>query len=414
MLFLSVSGQLINGSIIVTELNYHSDTTTDSGDWIELYNIASTPADISQWRITDELNATPFLFPAGTVIGANQYLVVTKNNSKFSQRYPNVTNKIGDFGFGLSNSHDKIMLFDAALQLQYTMTYIDSAGWPKGADGNGRTLELASISANPNLASSWFDGCMFGSPGKAYQPCNPPIVFSEINYNSDTLMNSGDWVELHNRSGSPLNISGWRMRDSQDTIAPFVFPVVTIPANGYLVVYRDQSMFEAIHPNVSNKVGPMMFGLGNGGEKIRLYNAQNELQFSVIYDDNVPWDTLADGYGYTLELLDPTGKINDGTNWRAGCFLGSPGQQFDPSCGLSIMQVANLSAILLSEDRSTINITAVENIARYQLVDVSGRIVKQGKLNNLNTKIEIGNLLSGFYILTVNDTRSVQSFKFVR
>jgi len=34
--------------------------------------------------------------------------------------------------------------------------------------------------------------------GVAYTPCNPDIVFSEINYNSSLLKDAGDWVELHN------------------------------------------------------------------------------------------------------------------------------------------------------------------------------------------------------------------------
>lgn len=36
-----------------------------------------------------------------------------------------------------------------------------------------------------------------------------PLVISEINYNSATTLNSGDWVELHNSSPSPIDISDY-------------------------------------------------------------------------------------------------------------------------------------------------------------------------------------------------------------
>ncbi|MFN5214672.1 MAG: lamin tail domain-containing protein, partial [Bacteroidota bacterium] len=187
-------------NIIVTEINYHSDSTMDSGNWFEIYNAGTTTVNLGGWKFSDRDDINEYIIPTGTNLQANKYLVVVNDIAKFTTMHPTVTNYVGAFSFGLSNNWDKIRLYNQAGVLAYSVTYLDSAGWPKCADGRGRTLEYKGGGLDPNLYSSWFDGCMFGSPGKAWSPCNPDIVISEINYNSDTLYDCEDWFELHNET----------------------------------------------------------------------------------------------------------------------------------------------------------------------------------------------------------------------
>jgi uncharacterized repeat protein (TIGR02543 family) len=39
------------------------------------------------------------------------------------------------------------------------------------------------------------------------------VYVREVNYNSDSTRNAGDWIELHNSGGVAVNISGWRIQD---------------------------------------------------------------------------------------------------------------------------------------------------------------------------------------------------------
>lgn len=49
-----------------------------------------------------------------------------------------------------------------------------------------------------------------------------------------------DWIEIHNTSDKPFNVSGYRLSDDV-TQAKYAFPVGTvIPADGYIVVYCDR------------------------------------------------------------------------------------------------------------------------------------------------------------------------------
>src|SRR5207249_6972328 len=45
------------------------------------------------------------------------------------------------------------------------------------------------------------------------------------------------WIELHNSGATDVNLGGWFLTDSSTDLAKWRFPVVIVPANGYLVVF---------------------------------------------------------------------------------------------------------------------------------------------------------------------------------
>lgn len=324
------------GSVVVSEINYHSDNGLDSGDWFELYNTTNQAVDVSNWTFKDGNVGNSYTFPLNTTIAPNGYLVLAENTALFQQIHPGVSNVIGPFNFGFGNSGDEINLFDAISNPVLSMAFADSMAWPDAPDGFGYTLELLDANGNPNDGANWFPGCVGGSPGAPYSSCSYPIVFSEINYNSSVLADADDWVELHNTTNEPIYIGAYTFLDENDTL-PFIMPGGTIiEANGYLVLYRNSALFSARHANVTNKVGPFQFGLGGGGDACRLYDQNGKLVMSVYYDDEDGWPTEPDGNGYTLELLSDTGKMSTAGNWFAGCPEGSPGYPYSSPCGVGI------------------------------------------------------------------------------
>jgi len=153
----------------------------------------------------------------------------------------------------------------------------------------------------------------------------PLLTFSEINYNSLSSVDGGDWVELHNYGSLSLDISGWKFRDEQDHHV-YTVPVGTvIPAGGYMVLAEDMAKFSALYPSVTNVRGPLGFNLSNVGEQIRLYNHEDVLYLSVFYQNVAPWPLLANGQGYTCERTGTSNDPNLGGSWFAGCIGGSPG-----------------------------------------------------------------------------------------
>ena len=310
-----------------TEINYHSDTTRDSGNWIELHNFGTAAADISGWQLKDESSEPAFVIPTGTSVAANGYLVLVENLTKFKSQYPDVNNIVGPLGFDFRNSSETLSLLEPNGDLYMAVTYSDTTFFPQGADGLGRTLKLKNPNSNDNLSegSSWKNGCMGGSPGEAFSPCYQPLVFNELNYKSALTLNTGDWVELRNNTITAINLSGWKLTDQNNT-NEFVFPVGTlITAGGYLVVCEDAIAFGNFNPSVTNKVGNFSFGLSGDGEALRLYDAAGVLFLSMSYNDSSPWPLPPDGEGPTLQLSDPNADLNDPASWYSGCKKGTPG-----------------------------------------------------------------------------------------
>lgn len=180
-----------------------------------------------------------------------------------------------------------------------------------------------SLTFNPDTADI-YTAYFMGLPDTA------KIIFSEINYRSATTTDAGDWVELHNPGQWPVDISGWKFKDS-DNSNMLVFPENTeLQGGDYLVLCEDTQKFHQIYPWISNVDGPFGFGLSSAGETIRLFDDNMDIYLSVTYSSVIPWTTEANGTGKTLELLNANGVQDDPANWFAGCVGGSPGGPFVP------------------------------------------------------------------------------------
>ena len=61
-----------------------------------------------------------------------------------------------------------------------------------------------------------------------------------INGNKSTLIQPDqkyyDWIEICNRSGAAINLSGYALSNNAKNPAKWVFPDMTLEAGGYLVV----------------------------------------------------------------------------------------------------------------------------------------------------------------------------------
>ena len=164
----------------------------------------------------------------------------------------------------------------------------------------------------------------------------PKICVSELNYNSNSAYNSGDWIELHNYGTMNIDISGWRLSDGNDN-HNFIFPTGTqIPVNGYLVLVEDSFKFKSQFPTVTNWLGLTGFNFSNKGDQVRLFNNVDVLYLSFFYQDLAPWPLQADGLGYTCELKTNLSDPNNGSNWFAGCIGGSPGRAYNSTLSVPV------------------------------------------------------------------------------
>ncbi|MBK8487078.1 MAG: lamin tail domain-containing protein [Bacteroidetes bacterium] len=382
------TGSAMPEEITVSEINYNSEASVDAGDWIELYNYGEAEVNISKWKIQDSNPLHEFIIPDGIHLLPGERLVLVEDTALFKTENPDITNFIGPIGFGFSGETDFVKLFTQQDFPKVEIQYFDSLPWPKGADAQGRTLELNNPETDLNNPLNWFDGCIGGSPGMPYTPCDVPLVFSEINYHSSDTLDANDWVEVWNISDNAIDISNWIfMDDSIGDEHTYIIPEGRIlnPDERW-VFAQTLSKFTAQHPFVTNYDASFYFNLNGNGEWIRMYDTSGRLQLSVYYNDKSPWPIDADGAGYTLELVDAFGKMNAGENWTTICMEGSPGTAPSEPCEVEdtvpvFTQELIVENILIYPNPAS-NYLAIESdfpkssTLKIQLISLEGAMVK--------------------------------------
>ena len=133
----------------------------------------------------------------------------------------------------------------------------------------------------------------------------PPVVINELMADNDNTIadpqgDYDDWLELHNRTDSPVMLTGLYLSDKEDNPTKWAFPENTeIPANGYLIVWLDEDhddedATEGLHAN---------FKLSKGGEIAMLVGPDaegNQVLDSITFGEqetDIAFGRLPDGTG---------------------------------------------------------------------------------------------------------------------
>lgn len=407
------NGAAAEPDIVVSEINYNSNSDYEMGEWIELFNNGVTAVDLSYWQLQDGSGAYTYHFPGAVKLEPGDYLVVAQDVDKVTAIHPDVTNIIGGYFFDWNNEGDIIRLADAGGTVHMEMQYSSATGWPQGADGTGRTLELKSPDLDMNFGSNWFDGCISGSPGTEWLPCSDDIVIGEINYNSALATDAGDWIEIWNTSSTAIDLSGWKFVDNNDSLAFEIPDGTTLTPDARMVFIKDLVNFVTRHPDVENYAGTFAFGLDGSGEELRLFDASGKLQFTMIYSDAAPWPAEADGGGKTLELTDPSGRMNEASNWFAGCPEGSPGTAYVDDCLLSVEEMLSQEIVHVYPNPANgwvIIEWSGELNAQCVITDASGKQVYTQSGNMAPYQyLQTNTWSAGLYQIRITDTDAVHT-----
>ena len=136
------------------------------------------------------------------------------------------------------------------------------------------------------------------------------IVINEIHSDPTNPVDLVEFIELHNTSDIPLDVSGWTIRNAVD----FTFPAgSSVPANGYLVAGQDPGQIQA-KLNVAS-VGPWVGRLANSGDTVELWTNAGNLIDEVDYQLSFPWPTTGDGP--SIQLVNPEFENDIGGSWRS-------------------------------------------------------------------------------------------------
>ncbi len=158
--------EITSSGVVINEINYRSSDTFNPEDWIEFYNNSVETVNMSGWYFSDSDDTHRFAFKEGTTLEPDSYLVLTRDSSLFSERFPDVQNKTGDMDFGLSGDGELIRLFDESGNIIDELTYNDKSPWPIEADGLGATLSLSNPGFDNSKGENWAASSGNGTPGE--------------------------------------------------------------------------------------------------------------------------------------------------------------------------------------------------------------------------------------------------------
>lgn len=266
------------GSAATLAFNEYS-ATTNADFWLELVNYGTNPVAVAGFVLRRDGAGSAdneYVFPSGLPIGAGGYLVISNSTLGF---HP----VDGDRLFLLPPARDKVL---------------DSLVLTKGP--RARSPAATGPFARPATST----------PGGANSfAFHNEIVINEIMYNHARLPGTNNslpsespeaWIELFNRSGNAVNLTGWEL----DGGLHYLFtPGQTIPAGGYLVVADDAAYLRTLYPGITI-VGDFEGRLSGSGDRIVLKDASGNTADEVSYLDRAPWPEYADGGGSSLELAD--------------------------------------------------------------------------------------------------------------
>lgn len=250
--------------VVLNEVLAHNATLADGdgviADWIELFNPAADPVDLTDLSLTDD-PARPrrWVFPAGTTMAAGQRLVIRSDGSSPAS----ATNT----GFGLKSEGGAVFLYDTPARgggLLDSIHYgLQTADFSLGRvpDGEGVWSLTLPTPAGENLAA------LLGDPAAL-----------RLNEWMANPASGDDWFELFNPNPQPVAIGGLHLSDDLNTrdqfeIQPLSF--IGAGAQGYLVFVADGSPGSG--PDHVN------FRLSAGGEAIGLFTRDGRLIDGITF-----------------------------------------------------------------------------------------------------------------------------------
>jgi hypothetical protein len=215
-----------------------------------------------------------------------------------------------------------------------------------------------------------------------YNALTTGLIISEIMYNAPSAnSNQLEFLEIYNNTMASIDLGGIQVKDESNFV--FTFPEMMLPSDSVVLLATDKDSADAFYgESFLDMPQGISNALSNGGELLQILNSDLTVIFLVEYDDAAPWPTTPDGSGTSLELLNPSNDVNDGTNWSpatnlVGQSLGlnvfaSPGS-FVPVTN-SLPQVTfGAASYTVFENDGSINVT-VEISSSYSsdvTVDVS-------------------------------------------
>jgi len=291
------AGFTANGYVVALNDMSNYDLQDGSGDQSTDATAPDVPFDTTAFVIsTTDTNAPG----VANVISTGQTTVeVTFTEAVTQSSAETLTNYVFNPALTVNT-----VVYDATT-LTATVTH---SGFTEGLLYNLTVNNLEDLSANTQT-EAFLSGDLF------YNGLTSGLLITEIMYNAPSDdSNALEFLEIYNISAASIALGGITVNDEGNFM--FTFPEMALSAGDIVLLATDKATADAFY-GVSFLDMPQAISnaLGNGGEVLQIKNSNGEIISQVEYSDDAPWPTSADGDGPSLELLNPNGNLDEGTNW---------------------------------------------------------------------------------------------------
>ncbi|MFM8432440.1 MAG: CotH kinase family protein [Bacteroidota bacterium] len=215
------------------------------------------------------------------------------------------------------------------------------------------------------------------------------VVLNEIQAaNSTTVVNEEckyrDWIELHNRTTSPLGLGDLFLSDDPSDLTKWSFPKTAfIEPNGYLLVWADD-IDQLLIDNHTN------FNLSSAGEQLFLCDSTGFILDSVSFVSQQidhSFSRCADGTGSFRDNLNPTPRIMN-----------------DCSAVTVAEATATEFTVFPNPSNGLLTIRSENTFSAVRMMDISGREISFFDFRNtLTATVDIIDFPPGIYILIIDN-----------
>ena len=238
-------------------------------------------------------------------------------------------------------------------------------------------VSASNVEAWSGIRTALFSGDSLAISEVNYHP-NAPTAW-ELAWSPNLSDSDFEFIELQNTGQEVLDLTGVRLVDG----VTFDFTdsnVTSLDPDDRVLIVRNQAGFELRYGtgNSGRIAGQYSGGLSNGGEQLMLVNSLDQVIQQFTYGDGDEWTKLADGFGATLELLDPQGDLDNADSWRASSeFQGTPG-----GAGVGPLDSVVVNEVLTNTDPPIVDAIELYNPTGTP-IDIGGWWLSDS-LDNLN------------------------------
>ncbi|HNP54360.1 MAG TPA: lamin tail domain-containing protein, partial [Ferruginibacter sp.] len=148
-----------------------------------------------------------------------------------------------------------------------------------------------------------------------YQPQFADVLIHEIMADPSPAVGlpETEWIELYNRSGFDVPLTGWRFGKPGSLQA---LPEYLLPADSFLILCSTSAANQL--KAFGNVMGLSSFpSLSNEGDSLWLQSAEGRNVHAVAYQLNWYQNELKQSGGWSLEMMDPLNPCAGAGNWKA-------------------------------------------------------------------------------------------------